>query len=74
MSDEEVMKRFNSGRPYRDEAFMSTSTDSVIANSLTSSVTLHLQSTSAVNVSPFAMNAYEKEAIIPPQKIGRAHV
>ncbi|AVI86602.1 type III effector [Pseudomonas syringae pv. tomato] len=67
MSDEEVMKRFNSGRPYRDEAFMSTSTDSVIANSLTSSVTLHLQSTSAVNVSPFAMNAYEKEAIIPPQ-------
>ncbi len=66
MDDGEVMSRFKPGNTYRDDAFMSTSTRMDVTEEFTSDVTLHLQSSSAVNIGPFSKNPYEDEALIPP--------
>lgn len=66
MSDDEVMSRFKPGKTYRDEAFMSTSTHMQVSEEFTSDVTLHLRSSSAVNIGPFSKNPYEDEALISP--------
>lgn len=66
MTDGEVMSRFKPGKIYRDDAFMSTSTHMQVAEEFTSDVTLHLRSSSAVNIGPFSKNPYEAEALIPP--------
>ncbi|MBI6697293.1 type III effector [Pseudomonas syringae] len=66
MSDGEVMSRFKPGKTYRDEAFMSTSTHMQVSEEFTSDVTLHLRSSSAVNIGPFSKNPYEDEALISP--------
>uniref|UniRef100_UPI003F58D7C6 ADP-ribosyltransferase domain-containing protein n=1 Tax=Pseudomonas syringae TaxID=317 RepID=UPI003F58D7C6 len=48
---------------------MSTSTPMHVSEEFTSDVTLHLRSSSAVNIGPFSKNTGEGEALIPPQTL-----
>lgn len=66
MADWEVEQRFKPGTTYRDEAFMSTSTDPEVANMMSNRVKLRIQSSSAVEIKDFARFSDEQEAIIPP--------
>jgi hypothetical protein len=65
MADWEVEQRFSPGNRYWDEGFMSTSTDPQIADQMTGSVQLRIQSPSAVDITSFA-KFDEQEALIPP--------
>ena len=66
LADWEVEQRFKPGRTYRDEAFMSTSTDLESADMMSNRVKLRIQSSSAVEIKDFAKFSDEQEAIIPP--------
>lgn len=66
ISDSEVAHLFQSVRPYRDKAFMSTSTDRDIADGMTHQVQLRIESSSAVSIKDFSKFPGEQEALIPP--------